>query len=278
MKRQLICVVAAEVVLRCFAVQLRAQAPEQRTSPTVSTPPSATERALYTARCSGCHGLDGKGGEHGPNIATNPDIQHLPDAEVQRIIRDGIPAAGMPAFGSTFNAAQIAAVLHYLRVLQGRHNEIPLAGDVRNGEKLLFGKAKCSECHMLAGKGGFLGADLSGYGASHSAAEIREAILDPNKDLNPRKGVVTVITRDNHTYSGMLRNEDNFSMQLQTADGLFHLLDKSSLSHIEYTGRSIMPSDYGTKLSRTELDDLIAYLMTSASRHSADQTDQQAEH
>jgi cytochrome c oxidase cbb3-type subunit III len=266
--RQIIYLVAAEIFLGCLAVQFKAETP----------PPAANGRALYSSRCAGCHGLDGKGGEHGPNIATTPDVQHLADADIQRIVREGIPAAGMPPFGSEFSPAQIAAVVEHLRLLQGRHKQVPVTGDVQRGKQLFFGRAKCSECHMLAGQGGFLGSDLSGYGGSHSAADISDAILDPNKNLDPRNQLVIAVTRDNHTYSGILRNEDNFSIQLQSSDGSFHFFDKSSLAHIKYTRRSMMPSDYGATLSRTELDDLIAYLLTSASQQSADQPQEPADH
>lgn len=133
MSRRIIYLLVAEVLLGCVAVGLRAQTPERRASSTPAAPPSATGQALYSSRCAGCHGLDGKGGEHGPNIATNPDIRRLPDAQIQRIIRNGIPASGMPAFGSTFNAAQIAAVLDHLRVLQGGHKQMPISGDAQKG-------------------------------------------------------------------------------------------------------------------------------------------------
>ena len=276
MSRQATSLVAAGIVL-AFAVPLRAQMSEQRKSAATPAGPSAIGQSLYTANCAGCHGLDGKGGEHGPNIATTPDVQHLHDPDIQRTIREGIPAAGMPAFASKFNPDQIAAIVDHVRVLQGRHQQVPIAGDPEKGKALFFGKAKCSECHMLAGKGGFLGADLSNYGGSHSSAETHDAILNPNKGLDPRTGIVIVTTRDNHTYSGMLRNEDNFSLQLQTPDGIFHFFDRSALSRVEYTGRSMMPSDYGAKLSRVELDDLTAYLLTSASQ-APDQPREDADH
>jgi cytochrome c oxidase cbb3-type subunit III len=265
-------------IVLAFAVQLCAQVPEQHRSAATAADPSAIGRSLYNSNCAGCHGLDGKGGEHGPNIATNPDVQHLQDQDVQRTVREGIPAAGMPAFGSKFNPDQIAALVDHVRALQGHHKQVPVTGDPEKGKVLFYGKAKCSECHMLAGKGGFLGSDLSSYGASHSASEIREAILNPNKGLDPRNGIVTVTTRHNQTYSGLLRNEDNFSVQLQTPDGIFHFFDRSALSHVEYTGRSMMPSDYGVKLRPAELDDLTAYLLTSASQQTANQPKENADH
>jgi hypothetical protein len=60
--------------------------------------------------------------------------------------------------------------------------------------------------------------------------------------------------------SGLVRNEDNFSLQLQGTDGTFHLLMKSQITKVERTGRSLMPADYGTRLSSAELDDLVSYI------------------
>jgi cytochrome c553 len=38
--------------------------------------------AIFAANCAGCHGADGRGGEHAPNIATAPEVQHLMDREL----------------------------------------------------------------------------------------------------------------------------------------------------------------------------------------------------
>jgi putative heme-binding domain-containing protein len=219
---------------------------------------------LFGSSCAGCHGLDGRGGEHAPNIATNESVQRLSDADLAHIVRNGIPAAGMPAFGSSFDNNRLKAVVSYLRVLQGKVQTAKIAGDAKNGRKLFFGSAGCSECHMMNGQGGFLGADLSGYGGSHSPDQIRESILNPGKNRDPRNGTIVMVTRSGREYTGIVRNEDNFSVQMQTRDGVFHFFDKSDLARIEHPARSLMPSQYGSRLTRTELDDLISYLVTSA--------------
>ncbi len=160
---------------------------------------------------------------------------------------------------------QIQAVLKYLRELEGGRNAGYAKGDARKGRELFFGRAGCSDCHSFAGQGGFLGADLSGYGSSHSAEEIREAIVDPNKNLEARRATVAVFTRSGKKYSGIIRNEDNFSLQMQTADGVFHLFDKSELAQIEHQASSLMPSDYRSRLTDSELNDLISFLSQDAS-------------
>jgi len=119
---------------------------------------------------------------------------------------------------------------------------------------------------MVNGAGGFLGRDLSNYGESHSLIEIRAAIVDPQKTSGPRGRAVEVTTKAGEKYSGVVRNEDNFSLQLQSIDGSFHFFLKSELTRFDYRQDSLMPSDYGTKLSSAELDSLAAYLAGIAPR------------
>ena len=70
--------------------------------------------------------------------------------------------------------------------------------------------------------------------------------------------------RDSQKLSGIIRNEDNFSLQLQSFDGSFHLLNKSDVNKFEFLPDPIMPKDYGTTLSSSEIDDLVSYLVTAA--------------
>ncbi len=117
---------------------------------------------------------------------------------------------------------------------------------------------------MVAGAGGFIGSDLSNYAATESAQEIRDAILHPEAKADPAKKTVVVTTTSGEQLTGVARNEDNFSLQLQTLDGAFHLFTKSELKSVEHQDRSLMPSDYGSRLSRAELDDVVSYLMSIA--------------
>lgn len=109
-----------------------------------------------------------------------------------------------------------------------------------------------------------MGSDLSSFGSTQPPAEIRSAITDPNRNLDPRKRPVVVTIANGQILTGLARNEDNFSLQLQTTDGTFHLLNKSEVQKIEYQPRSLMPDDYGSRLSSTELDDLVSYLVSIA--------------
>ena len=217
---------------------------------------------IFAANCAGCHGADGRGGEHAPNIATAPEVQRLQDRDLAGIIRHGISGAGMPAFPS-FTSDQVEGVVKYLRVLQGRGDIVKLPGDPKQGEALFFGKAQCSQCHMVKGRGGFIGGELTYYGADAKPDQLRAVIRDPEKNLPPDKKATTVVTRSGQKITGMLRINDNFSLSLQTPDGQFHFLPKSQLTQVEIGSRSLMPP--ATSLSDKEVDDLVSYLLETGS-------------
>ena len=225
--------------------------------------------AIFAANCAGCHGADGRGGEPAPNIATAPEVQHLLDRELAAIVRYGISGAGMPAF-STLKPQEVADVVSYLRVLQGKGDIVKLPGDPNQGQVLFFGKAQCFDCHMVNGKGGFIGSDLSFYGADAKADQIRAIILNPDKNLPADKKATTVVTLTGQKITGILKFKDNFSLSIQTPDGAFHYLPNSELAQVDFGSRSLMPA--GSTLSGKEVDDLVSYLLRTAdenSRHSS---------
>jgi cytochrome c oxidase cbb3-type subunit III len=236
---------------------------------------SAGQR-VYDSSCASCHGLDGRGGERAPDIATRPEITRLTDQDLLKVLRAGIPEKGMPPFAA-LGSAKLSALLSYIRSLQGKGTAaMPIVGNTEMGKELYWGKAGCSECHMVNGVGGFLGRDLSNYGESHSVSEIHTAIVKPQKTTGTRGRGAEVTTKDGKVYSGVVRNEDNFSLQLQSLDGNFHLFYKSDLAAINDRQESLMPTDYGSKLSPAELDALAAYLagIAHAKQKGRDKLDQ----
>jgi cytochrome c oxidase cbb3-type subunit 3 len=228
---------------------------------------SSTEagRALFDSTCAACHGLDGRGGERGPDIAERQQVLQLSDAETLAVLRNGKIAAGMPAFGSLGNAP-LKQLLAYLRTLQGKgeNRTAALPGDAAKGKALFFGKARCSECHMAHGQGGFIGRELTAYGAAHSLAEIRNNIVGPLDNANHANRMFTVTLRDSQKITGVIRNEDNFSIQLQSQDGAFHFVSRADIANTQMLSDPIMPVNYGKILTPAELDDLVSYLVKEA--------------
>ena len=214
---------------------------------------------IFASNCAGCHGLDGTGSQRAPNIVTNPQLQKLSAREIFHIVFDGVPETGMPAF-SRLGTPAVTSVVAYVRNLQGKDRASPLPGDPQRGEEIFFGSGQCSTCHMVAGRGGFIAPDLSAYGQTHSADKIRAAIIN-RAERDSIKSLVTAVTADGQRYQGIIRNEDNFSLQLQSSDGAFHFLSKADLKTMERAQESMMPSDYAVRLSAAQLNDLVSYLL-----------------
>jgi len=226
---------------------------------------AADASKIFAATCAGCHGLDGRGGERGPNIVSRQEVQRRSDEELQRTVRNGISETGMPNFAFLGNA-KIEALVSYLRVLQGKSAPEPIPGNSQQGESLFFGRAQCSNCHTLSGNGGFIGADLTGFAEGLSPREIRQAILNPERETRQSRGNVSVTFLDGRSIEGVVRNEDNFSLQVQSLDGAFHLIQKAEVSEVKPASKPLMPDDYGKTLSPAELDDLVGFLMRTAQK------------
>jgi cytochrome c oxidase cbb3-type subunit 3 len=221
---------------------------------------------LFSQSCSGCHGSDGRGGEHAPNIATRHEVVAVSDAQLKNIVSKGIAAAGMPSFAQLGNE-KVSQLVAYLRVLQGvgdtAHVELP--GDPAAGEALYIGKASCSGCHMVRGKGGFLGEDLSDYARGRAVDAIRAAIVSPENGPESRGHLTSIALSDGTKYEGLVRAENNFNVVLQTKDGAFHSIARDRIATLDTGRQSLMPQDYGKTLTPEELNDVMSYLMKSAS-------------
>jgi cytochrome c oxidase cbb3-type subunit III len=256
-----------------FVASLASQeqkAPSDKGSPQPAAAGVAAGKQTFETRCAGCHGLDGRGGERAPDIATSARSQRHSDKDLSLIVERGLPENGMPSFSSVGRDG-IANVVSYLRVLQGGTGASKLPGNADTGRALFHSKAGCAECHMVEGLGGFIAGDLSAWGGTRSAEEIRNAITKPSAP-NRRGGKMVVTTHDGRHYEGMARNEDNFSIQLQTLDGEFHLFQKAELDSFVIQAEPLMPTDYDSKLTASELNDLVSFLMHSARHGKADAT------
>jgi cytochrome c oxidase cbb3-type subunit III len=227
--------------------------------------PDIKGKIVFEAKCATCHGLDGFGGEHAPDIVRRSGVKALSDEELLSVIHDGIPEEGMPGFPA-LGVEEAHALVGYMRFLQGRSSGNSVPGDPARGHDLFSGKAGCSACHQIGSRAQFIAGDLAGFARDHAADEIRDAILRPSG--GPQE-MATAVARDGRKFSGMIRNEDNASLQLQDRDGRFYLLMKSSVVSVQRKTGDPMPVDYGRRLSGTELDDLVGYILREARRPDA---------
>jgi alcohol dehydrogenase (cytochrome c) len=79
-------------------------------------------RQVFASRCANCHGTLGGGGELGPSILARVPLRN--DAELEAVIREGVPGAGMPAFPN-LSKAEAGDLLAFLRTLKPRAGSGP---------------------------------------------------------------------------------------------------------------------------------------------------------
>ena len=77
--------------------------------------PADPGRTTWVSRCAGCHGTTGNGGELGPAIVAR--IPTRTDQDLTTLLRQGLPASGMPAFANLPDT-ETAALIGFLRTLR----------------------------------------------------------------------------------------------------------------------------------------------------------------
>ena len=151
-------------------------------------------------------------------------------------------------------------VVTYLRSLS-TPADVALAGDEAAGERLFFGKGDCVGCHMVSGRGGRLGPNLTAVGTSRSPDELKTDLLDPSATVRPRWWTVRVVREDGSRVQGLRIGDDTFSVRLMDEDEELWSFSKKELRSVETVESSTMPS-YTDTLTASEIDDLVAYLFT----------------
>ena len=230
----------------------------------------------FRANCAFCHGLGARGGGRGPDLSRAQKRHGNSDADLFRTINEGVPGTAMPPNGATqqgvgMTEEEIWQVISYIRSVQVKAPAQP-AGNAVHGKELFYGSAACSTCHMIQGKGGRLGPDLSTTGSARSTEYLVESVRSPSrrlaqgiseamKEFSQEYETVTAVTADGTKFLGVVLNEDHFTLQMIDTREQLHLFEKDKLRSLEKSRESLMPAYDQKTLSDKDLEDVIAYLL-----------------
>ncbi|MCC6538921.1 MAG: PQQ-binding-like beta-propeller repeat protein [Bryobacterales bacterium] len=213
-------------------------------------------RGLFAAQCGVCHG-DGQGTERGPNLMGNRKIRAMAREDLRLLIRDGVPASGMPAFPK-LTATELDSLTALVRGMNATAAEAGGPGVAAAGERYFFGAGGCAGCHMALGRGKAVGPDLSAAGVEMTREEIERAVREPSARIRPGYQTVTVTLRNTPTpIRGFARNHSRYSTQVQDLAGRFHMLAASEMADVKLDAQSMMPA---AKCTAEECRDVVAYL------------------
>ncbi|MGA8622938.1 MAG: c-type cytochrome [Candidatus Sulfotelmatobacter sp.] len=235
----------------------------------------------FRINCALCHGLGAHGGGRGPDLTQARKKHTHSDAEMFQVISNGIPGTVMPANGTNgqgvgMTEEEIWQIITYVRSIEVKTPVNP-AGSAAHGKELFYGDANCSLCHMVEGRGGRVGPELTSVGASRTREAIIDSVRNPSrrlawgltestKEFPQEYETITVVTDDGKEIKGVALNEDSFSVQMMDSSEQIYLLDKGKLRSFKKSRESLMPQYNPDTLSGKDLDDIVAYLISAGAK------------
>lgn len=264
------------LLIACAVVALPAHAQvaregEERTNPRANDAKAIEEgKYLFRGRCAVCHGMDAKG-YRGTDLTSGEWVHGGTDGQLFRTLSRGIPGSEMPATGLDEDDAW--AVIAYLRTLAAPNAAAAPRGDATRGEDVFWARNKgnCGQCHMVQGRGGRLGPNLSRIGAARSLAALEREVRRPHELVPVGYETVTVVTRDGRKLRGARKNEDTFSVQIMTFNEELLSFNKRDVTQVIEEKESLMPVYSAERLPAADFDDLLRYLKTLRGSSSASQ-------
>jgi len=235
----------------------------------------------FRINCALCHGLGAHGGGRGPDLTRAVKKHTHSDADMFQVISNGIPGTAMPANGTNGQGVgmtdeEIWQIIAYIRSQEVKAPAKAL-GNAVHGKGLFYGDANCSLCHMVEGRGGRLGPDLTAVGGSRTREAMIDSVRDPSrrlawglteatKEFPQEYEGVTAVMADGKEIKGVTLNEDSFSVQIMDSNEQIHLLEKDKLRSFQKSRQSAMPKYDADVLSDKDLEDIVAYLISVGAR------------
>ena len=131
------------------------------------------------------------------------------------------------------------------------------AGDSGKGRELFA--QRCAACHVLFGKGGQVGPELTGYERTNLDFWL-PAILEPSLEIREGFGGYICKLTDGQLLIGILERQDASGTVLRDLAGQRRLIRPSELLSLEAAPTSLMPEGLLQGMSDSQLLDIFSYL------------------
>jgi putative heme-binding domain-containing protein len=140
-----------------------------------------------------------------------------------------------------------------------------------NGRKM-FSAAACFTCHRFGNAGGMTGPDLTGAGGRYSPHDLLDQIINPSKEINEQFAPIVVTKNNGEILSGVVVNlsGDNVTLNtdLSNPDQRANI-DRKEVKSIEPSKVSLMPPMLLAMLTKDEILDLVAYVLSGGDKDNA---------
>lgn len=215
---------------------------------------------LFIQNCAFCHGKDAMGGETGPDLTRSKLVTADKNGEgIGAVIRNGRLEKGMPRF--SLSDADILNLVAFIHTQQDKAlsqsgnrrgvEESDLhTGNAEAGKKYFETTGGCVKCHSATG-------DLAGIASKYSGLRLEMQMLYP-REVKPK---ATVTTKSGKTVTGTLEYEDEFTLGVRDAAGVYRSWLRSSV-----TAKIDRPLDAHvdamSKYSDDDVHNVLAYIQT----------------
>jgi cytochrome c oxidase cbb3-type subunit 3 len=222
--------------------------------------PALPGASTYLQNCAFCHGRDAGGGESGPDLTRSKLVaEDVNGSNIAPVVRNGRAEGKMPKFNfSDTEMTNLVAFIHAEAKLAASHpggrRGVDVAdlqtGNVDAGKAYFNGAGGCSKCHSPTG-------DLAGIASRYQGLQLEERMLYPRD----AKDTVTVTLPSGETVKGVVAYQDEFTIGLRDADGLYRSwpvgaikfkIDSPVTAHV----------DQFPKYTDDDIHNLMAYIQT----------------
>ncbi len=139
-------------------------------------------------------------------------------------------------------------------------------GDAQRGKRIFETQPvlACIRCHRAGGEGGDAGPNLAGIGAKQSREYLLEAIVKPNAKIAPGFDTIVVTLKNGDSAAGVVASETATVLALRNTENKLVEVKKADIVKRE-GAPSGMPEIYGSILTKTQLRDVVEYMVSLTS-------------
>jgi len=140
-------------------------------------------------------------------------------------------------------------------------------GNAQRGQRIFETQPvmACIRCHRAGGDGGDAGPNLAEIGARQTREYLLESIIKPNAKIAPGFDTIVVTLRNGTVAAGIVARETADTLALRNTDNQLVEVAKADITKRE-SAPSGMPEIYQTILTKTQLRDVVEFLVSLKSK------------
>jgi putative membrane-bound dehydrogenase-like protein len=188
------------------------------------------------------------------DACTTGEIQ---PAQVPRTSRASLLAHGDPRLRERAEQLFAASSSPRADIVARYRSALSLAGDAARGDQVY--QRECMACHRLGERGFQVGPNLALI-RNRTPEALLEAIMDPNREVQPNYVNYLLVDDSGRTLSGLLQAETAASVTLARDKGVTETIQKQNIDELKSSGLSLMPEGLEKTIDPQGLADLLAFL------------------